>query len=530
MVTSIVTATSASESLGSLNRVFTPEQVQKNLAEYEARYPEFFAILDQLGLGEWPYISPFSGQKDNESFQNARLQTGMVVLISERLANTLLEAWKITEDEKDSIIRSAVLHNALKHLEVLWKSELPWVKAYSEAWYDVLRSKVDGQDLGVWKSDIDIASIMRKVIGHTSLKDFVVMNNGIVTLNPKKSLAEMIVHIASDMVGAKNPKFPWYTPNIQISNFRDRAAFADFPQAYPFLWDEWFALSEGGITEIPDTAETDQTTDLFQEVSSYYEWQEKVYEMICEEIVSRLGLTWGANALLWIVHKVTQVTQARVIESFSWALNSDNPEHLRELRSRMIDLADTLLKQNPDKYVFSASEIADCVECVSFLKLHDILLDWSDLTEVSRDDRRVIFEKNVEQTWINQVDWDWIQNWFSIKRYEVLKQSRVLSKGLWDHYHTLTGSPTSQFTEAFVIQEWQWKLVTKTIPDGQETCISFQSWDIILLPKGVSHTLWFEWEMSNGAVARFTGFLPRHFDPKNMDLNPDTLTSPYEAL
>ena len=80
--------------------------------------------------------------------------------------------------------------------------------------------------------------MMRQVIGHNSLKDFVAIDNGVVTLNADRSLAEMIVHIASDMVGAKNPKNDDYTPEIQISSFTERAKYANFPKQYPFLFRE----------------------------------------------------------------------------------------------------------------------------------------------------------------------------------------------------------------------------------------------------------------------------------------------------
>lgn len=308
-MTTLLSAPGTLESLQTMesgNRVFTPEQVQANLLEYEVIYPELFATLDQLGLGSWPYTSPFTGNIDAESFQNARLQTGMVVFISEKLADELLEAWSITQEERDSIIRSAVLHNSLKHLEILWKSELPWTKAYSEAWHDVLRSKIDEQSLRAWKSDIEVASMMRKVIGHGSLKDFVIMKGGVVTLNPERTLPEMIVHIASDMVWAKNPKFAWYTPDIQVSNFVDRAVFADFPQAYPFLWEEWITVSDSGVSEIANMKEFVMPADGHQVAENYYRWQERVYEMICRHIQSQVAPESHVDPTEFVVNLVNK--------------------------------------------------------------------------------------------------------------------------------------------------------------------------------------------------------------------------------
>ena len=315
--TSPALSVEAPEMLISSNRIFIPEQVQANLAQYEAQYPDLFAILDQMGLREWPYTSPFSGTVNDESFANARLQTGMVVLISERLADALLAGWVIQENEKTSIIRSAVLHNSLKRLEVLWKTELTWLIAYSEAWYDALRQKIEDTSLKVWKSDIERASMMRKVIGHWSLKDFVAIDNGVVTLNGDRSLAEMIVHIASDMVGAKNPKYDWYTPNIQISNFIDRATFADFARAYPFLWKEWFALSDGGTREFADIANVNQSADWIQ-AKSYYDWQAIVYEMICAHIQKLIDPASQADSVEFLLDTINTNSSSlieRVAES-----------------------------------------------------------------------------------------------------------------------------------------------------------------------------------------------------------------------
>ena len=266
--------------------ILTPEQIEANLAQYESRYPELFALLDQTGVFAWPYRSPFSGETDTESFQNARLQTGIVVSIAEKLADSLAHAGKISASERDSVIRAAVLHNALKHLEVLWKKELAWVESYSEAWYNILKGKIDKKNVKVWKSDIEVASMMRKVIGHGSLKDFVTMKDGKITLNPERTLPEMIVHIASDMVGAKNPKLDGYTPNIQISSFTDRAEFADFSKVYPFMWKEWFSVSRDWVISAPDVNKVEKNEEIITQ--NYYAWQVKIYEMICAYIQSQI--------------------------------------------------------------------------------------------------------------------------------------------------------------------------------------------------------------------------------------------------
>ncbi len=267
-------------------------------------YPEFFHILDALGLSTWPYKSPFSWNEDAESFENARLQTGMVVFVAEKIADALLRAWAIKQEVRDSVVQAAVLHNALKHLEVIWKKEVAGLKPYSEAWYDKLREQLEQTWSKAWRSDIEIASMMRKVIGHTSLKDFIVMSESGVVLNPERSLSEMVIHIASDMVGAKNPKFEGYTSNIQVSSFVDRAAFADFSDAYPFLWKEWLAVSEGTVEELKDI--TQGASGEWAEVKNFFDWQDKIYRMICTRIASELDLQSNEDPVEFIVNLVNE--------------------------------------------------------------------------------------------------------------------------------------------------------------------------------------------------------------------------------
>ena len=50
--TSPTLSVEASETSVSSNRIFNPEQVQANLAQYEAQYLDLFATLDQMGLRE----------------------------------------------------------------------------------------------------------------------------------------------------------------------------------------------------------------------------------------------------------------------------------------------------------------------------------------------------------------------------------------------------------------------------------------------------------------------------------------------
>ncbi len=287
-----------------MNLVLSPEQIKANLRRLETDYPEQFAILDTLGLSNKPFKSPFSGSIDNESFQNAREQTGIVVRTAEKLAEALFESGKVTEDEKNQIIRAAVLHNALKHIEVLWKTEIPDQKAYSDAWYDKLWEKIKELDIGVGWSDIEVAALMRQMVGHGSLTHFVKAEEGKIVLDESKWLAGMIVHIASDMVGAENKKIKegrWevYSSDIQLSSFVDRAKYADFLEVYPFLYTEGLAVGTNWPREVRNIKNSGLQPG--EVASSYYDLQASVYEMICAYIQKQIDPNSTENPIEFIV-------------------------------------------------------------------------------------------------------------------------------------------------------------------------------------------------------------------------------------
>ena len=92
----------------------------------------------------------------------------------------------------------------------------------------------------------------------------------------------------------------------------------------------------------------------------------------------------------------------------------NNPNRLKDLRQIMISASDALLRANPGKYKFTTQEITENPDLHKFRAAHDALISASELQEVSRDDRRVIFEANN------------VSEGFSIKKYEVFQESRVL--------------------------------------------------------------------------------------------------------
>ncbi len=71
--------------------------------------------------------------------------------------------------------------------------------------------------------------------GHNSVKKFITKQDGNFLLNPERTLVEMIVHIADDMVHSPNPDIE--NPTI-ITNLTGRARLGKFSVRYAFLWEE----------------------------------------------------------------------------------------------------------------------------------------------------------------------------------------------------------------------------------------------------------------------------------------------------
>jgi hypothetical protein len=70
---------------------------------------------------------------------------------------------------------------------------------YSPEWVAALKSKVVVENKILTSDEFDACVALRNAMGHSSLKDFVKMEDGKVVLS-EQGLAKMIIHIASDMV------------------------------------------------------------------------------------------------------------------------------------------------------------------------------------------------------------------------------------------------------------------------------------------------------------------------------------------
>ncbi len=198
---------------------------------------------------------------------------------------------------------------------------------------------------------------------------------------------------------------------------------------------------------------------------------------------------------------------------------------LPSLRERLIESADQVIQDHPWIYVFPDSNTYPAL--VQYRETHGKIIGLMQLDVWTQENNRLDDRRRIDE-------WNYIEINISGKRYFVFKNSIELWRGLGDHFHTLTWWIWSRFSEGFCMEKGVWILLTRvrsmvdgTVQVWEIIQTPFWSWDTIILPTYVAHTLAFTWEWdSEGIVAVFTGMLPRFFDTWNMDLNQDNLWLP----
>lgn len=269
-----------------------------NLAtEMQEKYPEAMNILDITGVspfGSREMMNPYTGEADLEDFSNVGRHCVAVAYAAQKMADAL---W-VSEEQKDEIIKSAILHDGDKRIEVMRKkAKKAWVEidVYWEEWYKTIETIFSdkGLDSGVFST----IQSMGGMTGHNSLKKFLIMKDGKIQLNPERTLTEMIVHIADDMTYSSSGEDGETT---QYVSFEKRAELSKFAEKYGFLWQEGFGVSEeNGIQEIKDVAQ-----NWGDAVKHFYDWQNVVFDMICDHIQKQIDPMNFENSVEFVVWMV----------------------------------------------------------------------------------------------------------------------------------------------------------------------------------------------------------------------------------
>ncbi|MBC7498180.1 hypothetical protein H7170_00890 [Candidatus Gracilibacteria bacterium] len=259
---------------------------------YKEQFPETMNILDISGVspfGTRDMINPYTQVVDSEDFSNIGRHCMAVASTAEKIAYHLLAGGgSIDQIQVNGIITAAILHDGDKRLEVMRKKAKNAgvldaagnpIDVYGEAGYATIATVFSNE--GVDPSILTAIKNMGGMTAHNSVKKFITMQDGEVVLNPERTLAEMIVHIADDMTHSPNPDIDNATI---VTNFEERARLGKFQERYSFLWQEGLAIpNDGQIRDIRDIASHDGVSE--SEITlNYYDGAKLAFHLICSYI------------------------------------------------------------------------------------------------------------------------------------------------------------------------------------------------------------------------------------------------------
>lgn len=268
-------------------------------AEMQEKYPEAMNILDITGVspfGSREMMNPYTGEADLEDFSNVGRHCVAVAYAAQKMADAL---W-VSQEQKDEIIKSAILHDGDKRVEVMRKkAKKAWVEidVYWEEWYKTIETIFS--DSGVDPHIFATIQSMWWVTGHNSLRKFLIVKNGELQLNPERTLTEIIVHIADDMTHSASGEDGEVT---QYVSFEKRAELSKFSEKYSFLWQEGFGISEEtGIQEIKVLTQYQGDT-----VKNFYDWQKLVFQMICDHLQKQVDSTNSRDSVEFLIDIISK--------------------------------------------------------------------------------------------------------------------------------------------------------------------------------------------------------------------------------
>jgi len=256
--------------------------LQQKLHEYEQRFPEAMRILEVGGVHpsrevilKNPYLP---GQpEDVESFTNIGRHCVAVAHLAEKLDPTAVER--------------ALVHDANKRYEVMRKKAqksgaLNCADVYSGQAYEAIREKLKGEN--IHPELLDYLAAAGKETGHNSLMSFLQIDSqGAIFLNPKRTNAEKVVHIADDMTSSTLPKDGSEEQTYYVT-CEERMALSDFPNRYAFLFIEGFGFDASGKAVTIRDINSDDAKKLRQ-MKSYADWQVIVAKMIATDLQKALA-------------------------------------------------------------------------------------------------------------------------------------------------------------------------------------------------------------------------------------------------
>ena len=244
-----------------------------------------------------PMPNPYmEGEMDNENFANIGEHCIDVGICADKIATALENAKQIPSDEKHTIVHQTIVHDSNKRFEVMrrkaQKADRP-LEVYSRSAYETMFSVMQAK--GYNEADLEYLKTAGRETGHSSLVNFIKMNpDGTVEIRTDRTLAELVVHMADDMVASplkdvKTGDFVTKNSTTKFVTVAERMDLGNFESRYPFLYQEGIAFDEAGNAIEVKSEQSAREKDLhgFQ---NYAYWQAETTKLICakfQDLINR---------------------------------------------------------------------------------------------------------------------------------------------------------------------------------------------------------------------------------------------------
>lgn len=254
------------------------------LENFTNRFPLAMQILRIGGVHpteDSRLVNPYTGEPDDEVFTNIGEHGFAVACFTQTVAKPLQTQGILTEAEVDQLAVRGLVHDANKRIEIFRRKAVKAgviEDAYSPKAYETIRPILQAQ--GIDQESIEYMAQAGSETSHLSLKDFLILDDGMPTLTPGK-LIDKLIHLADDMTHTSIPAEGERPLTIYLTPW-ERMVASDFPTRYPFLWKEGLGFNpDGQIITISDIATADKK---MRWVRNYAYWQVFISNGICQEI------------------------------------------------------------------------------------------------------------------------------------------------------------------------------------------------------------------------------------------------------
>lgn len=264
--------------------------------EFKKNYPNAFAVLELGGVHpdkNEPMHNPYiEGENDKGDYRNIGEHCIDVGIVADKISSALQSTGSIDNELHEQIVERALIHDANKRFEIMRSNAQKagkLIDVYSQTAYETMFSILEKN--GHTGQEMEYIKSAGKECGHGSLVDFLELdNNGVPSLQKGKTLAEMIVHLADDMVASPlrdraTGELLTKNTNTEFVTVAKRQENGNFPSRYPFLYKEGIAFDQEGKAVVVKDVQEAQEKKL-RSFNTFAYWQEKTSSLICTKLQS----------------------------------------------------------------------------------------------------------------------------------------------------------------------------------------------------------------------------------------------------